>query len=100
MATQRVPKRVRVRAHCSIDGVREGRRMKAGLYEVGKNLTEAERDILLGPQFQHAVEILDDVPVPEPLATDTETPKPEQGFLHLQRKREQEEAERNVRWSK
>ena len=80
------PRRLRIKRHCSIDGIREGRRMKAGLYILGQNLTEDEARLLVSPQFSHCVEILDDVPAVEALASDAELPAPEPGYTYQKRR--------------
>lgn len=98
MATQKVPKRLRLKPHMSIDGVRvidgEPRRLQPGLYIVGKNMTEAEAIALASDEFTHCVEILPDVPEEEELAKDAKMPQPALGYQYSRQKAHEAEIER------
>lgn len=90
MTTTKVPRRLRILPHCSIDGLREGKRLRAGLYELHKNMSEEEAIKLATEEFQHCVQVLSDEPEPEPLATDGDLPRETTGYRY------QKEKERNA----
>lgn len=94
METQKVPKRLKIKPHCSIDGVREGKRLFEGLYETNRNMTEDEAVRLASDEFRHCVEVLPDTPEPEALAKDSDLPQATPGFLYSRAKAHQAELQR------
>lgn len=56
-------KRLEILPHCAVNGVEQGKRFAAGIYERGKNISEAAFDKLLEPEFSHAVRVFEEKPV-------------------------------------
>lgn len=92
--TVKAPRRLKILPFMSIDGVREGKRLQAGLYELGKNMSEEEAIRLASPEFSHCVRLLPDRPQQEALATDVELPEPSPGYKYAKEKQHQAEIER------
>lgn len=96
------PKRLRLKPHCFIEGVRtvggEQRRLAPGLYVLGKNMTEAEAIRLSQPDMAHVVQVLEDERKEEELADDIAAPKPDPSFDYIEKKRAEAESARAERW--
>ena len=84
------PKRLRLKPHCFVEGVRlvdgQPRLLAPGLYVLGKNMTEAEAMRLAQPDMAHAVEILEDRRPDEDLASDVPAPEPTPGYVYEKQK--------------
>lgn len=100
MATPKLPKRIRIKPHSFIDGVRvvdgESRRLKPGLYILNKNVSPEEVATLTNGKFDHCVEILSDTPPQEELAIDVAAPQADPAFDYMKR-RELAEAEKRLK---
>lgn len=96
--TGTLPRRLKVKPHCFLDGIIEDRRLGPGLYIESQNIDADSFNKLLHPKFEHAIEHLDSQPTPEPLAQVIDAPKSEPGIARLrQRRKEQDEAYKD-RW--
>ncbi len=93
-----LPRRLRVKPCCHIDGIVEGKRITPGLYKEGTNIDVETFEKLLSPEFAHAVETLESKPREEPLAQVQDAPKSEPGIQHLRKNREAAEREYKERW--
>ena len=88
--TTKAPRRLRIRPHSYIEGIRlvdgQPRLLAPGLYILGKNMTEAEAMRLAQPDMAHAVEILEDRRPDEDLASDVPAPEPTPAYKYEKEK--------------
>lgn len=99
MATHtKPPRRLRIKEFTSIDGLREGRRLYSGLYELGRNMSEDEAIRLASDEFSHCVEILGDEREPEELAEDAPIPEASAADKYIRAKRKEAEEKFKERW--
>lgn len=90
------PKRLEILPHCRILGVVEGKELRAGVYERGKNISEEAFDKLLTPEFAHAVREFVEKPVE--LAQIKDSPMESPGDIYRRKRREAEEQAKSERW--